>query len=381
VNATRRSAAVVVALALGIVTGCLPQNSYNQDDLQRDVDAIRNSGTVGVQARVTNEDGDVLVATSGVADLDTREPVPINGHYRIGSNTKTFTATVVLQLAGEGELSLDDTVERHLPGVVEGTGNDGSTITIRDLLRHTSGIYDYNNDEDWDPFATIEIFEERRFEHYKPEDLVAVAMHHPPHFPAGTQRSYSNTNYVIAGMIIEAVTGNPWRQEVTDRIIEPLGLEETTVPDEATMPEPHAKGYHQFEQNGPLVDTTMLDPSAGGAGGAIISTPADMTRFFSALLAGDLLTPEMLAEMQDTVPEGDGRYGLGLGWSPLSCGDGYWRHGGAVPGYASWEGFSEDGARGVVLSMNSLHSYGDARRDAGQADAASELIDNALCDP
>jgi D-alanyl-D-alanine carboxypeptidase len=88
----------------------------------------------------------------------------------------------------------------------------------------------------------------------------------------------------------------------------------------------------------------------------------------------------MLAEMQDTVPEGDGRYGLGLGWSPLSCGDGYWRHGGAVPGYASWEGFSEDGARGVVLSMNSLHSYGDTRRDAGQADAASELIDNALCD-
>jgi D-alanyl-D-alanine carboxypeptidase len=380
VNDTRRTAAVAVALALAIVTGCLPWDSYDQEDLQRDVDAIRDSGTVGVQARVTSEDGDVLVATSGVADLDTREPVPVNGHYRIGSNTKTFTATVVLQLAGEGELSLDDTIERHLPGVVEGNDNDGSTIAIRDLLRHTSGIHDYNNDDDWDPFATSEIFQERRFEHYAPEDLVAVAMRHPPEFPAGTQHGYSNTNYLVAGMIIEAVTDNPWGQEVTDRIIEPLGLEGTTVPDGAMMPEPHAKGYHQFEPNGPLVDTTLLDPSAGGAGGAIISTPADMTRFFSALLAGDLLTPEMLAEMQDTVPSGDGRYGLGLGWSPLSCGDGYWRHGGAVPGYASWEGFREDGARGVVLSMNSLHSYGDTRRDAGQADAASELIDNALCD-
>jgi D-alanyl-D-alanine carboxypeptidase len=305
--------------------------------------------------------------------------VPVNGHYRIGSNTKTFTATVVLQLASEGELSLDDTVERHLPGVVEGNGNDGSVITVRDLLRHTSGIYDYNNDEDWDPFATIEIFEERRFEHYEPEDLVAVAMRHPPDFPAGTQRSYSNTNYIIAGMIIEAVTGNSWGQEVTDRIIEPLGLDGTTVPSGATMPDPHAKGYHQFE-HGPLVDTTVLDPSAGGAGGAIISTPRDVTRFFMALLAGDLLTPEMLAEMQDTLPEGDGRYGLGLGWSPLSCGGGYWRHGGAVPGYASWEGFSQDGARGVVLSMNSLHSYGNPRRDADQADTAAELIDNALCD-
>ena len=369
--------ALLATMALGITAAC-SADAYSQDELQRDVEAIRHSGTVGVQAMVTTHGGDHRFATSGVADLDSRNPVPANGHYRIGSNTKTFTATVVLQLVGEGMLSLDDTVERHLPGVVRGSGHDGGAITIRDLLRHTSGIYDYNDDDAWVPFATRETFERRRFQRYEPEELVAVAMRHPPYFPAGTQHRYSNTNYVLAGMVIEAVTGNPWPQEIGDRIIEPLGLDHTTVPTGPRMPEPHARGYHQFEQGGPLVDTTLLDPSAGDAGGAIISTPEDMTRFFSALLGGDLLAPELLTQMQDTLPSADGRYGLGLAWSPLSCGGGYWRHGGAVPGYASAEGFTDDG-RGVVLSLSSLFAFGDEAKDSAQAAAATELIDNALC--
>jgi D-alanyl-D-alanine carboxypeptidase len=372
----RSKVAALAAAALLLATGCAA-DGYDHDDLQRDLDAIRNSGTVGVQARVTGPGDRVLVATSGVGDLDTRRPVPENGHYRIASNTKTFVATVALQLVAEGALSLDDTVEEHLPGVVSGS-HDGSAITVRDLLRHTSGVYDYNDDQDWNPFVSQATFEQRRFDHHEPEELVAVAMRHPANFEPGTQRDYSNTNYVLAGMIIEAVTGDPWEDEVHERIVEPLGLRQTSVPDGPQMPEPHAAGYHQFERGGPLVDATLLDPSAGDAGGAIISTPADMTRFFRALLGGELLPPEQLAQMQDTVPEGDGRYGLGLGWSPLSCGGGYWRHGGAVPGYASAEGFSEDGERGVVLSMSSLHD--DEVRDQEQAEAWVELIDNVLCD-
>ena len=375
-NGTRTAAALVTAVALTIVTGCSTADRYDGDALQRDVDAIRDSGTVGVQAHVTIAD-EVLVATSGLADIETREPVSPGSHYRIGSNTKPFTATVILQLADEGRLSLDDAVAQHLPGVLTGNGHDGRAITIRDLLQHTSGIFDYNDDDVWNPFTSVETFEERRFDHYEPEDLVAVAMRHPPNFAPGTQYDYSNSNYVIAGMIITAVTGGPWRDAVGDRIIGPLGLEHTSIPDGPEMPAPHAKGYHQFERGDPLVDATALDPSAGDAGGAIISTPADMTRFFQALLGGELLAPEQLAEMRDTVPSGDGRYGLGLGWSPLSCGGGYWRHGGAVPGYASAEGFSEDGSRSVVLSMSSLHA--DEARDFGQSDTAAELIDNALC--
>lgn len=365
------AAALVVAVGLGVGAARVAGPGYDQDALQRDLDAIRAAGATGAQARVTTADGRVLVGISGVADTQTREPVPENGHYRIASDTKTFVATVVLQLAGEGRLSLDDTVDKHLPGVVR----DGSTITIRDLLRHTSGIYDYNQDDAWNPFARLETFQERRFRHYEPEELVAVAMRHPPHFKPGTERNYSNTNYVLAGMIVETVTGNPWGKEVNDRIVEPLGLEQTTVADGPQMPDPHAKGYTQFEPGGPLVDTTLLDPSAGDAGGAIISTPKDMTRFFRALLGGELLAPEQLAQMQDTVPEGDGRYGLGLGWSPLSCGGGFWRHGGAVPGYLSFEGFTED--RGAVLSVSSMSL--DEMRDIAQGEASARLIDNALC--
>jgi D-alanyl-D-alanine carboxypeptidase len=143
------------------------------------------------------------------------------------------------------------------------------------------------------------------------------------------------------------------------------------------MPDPHARGYYQFPDGGPLVDVTLLDPSAGDAGGAIISTPEDVTRFLGALLSGELLAPELLAEMKDSVPEGDGRYGLGLGWSPLSCGGGYWRHGGAVPGYLSYEGFSEDGSHGVVLSVSSWRA--DDIANYGQDEASFELIDNVFC--
>lgn len=368
---------LITAVTFLLTTACSNNGNYGQEKLQRDVDAIRNRGAVGVQARVT-WDNEVFVAVSGVANIQTREPVPVNGYYRIASTTKTFVATVVLQLVGEGKLSLDDTVEQYLPGVVSGNGHDGRAITIRDLLQHTSGVYDYNMDELWNPFATWEIFEERRFEHYESESLVAIAMRHPPIFAPGTARSYANTNYVLAGMVIAAVTGNPWGVEVQQRIIEPLGLAHTLVGDGSEMPEPHAKGYYQFPDGGSLVDVTRLDPSAGDAGGAIISTPEDITRFFTALLGGELLAPEQLAAMQETVPEGSGRYGLGLGWSPLSCGGGYWRHGGAIPGYLSYEGFSDDGGRGVVLSVSSWRA--DDVANFAQDEAAFVLIDNVFCD-
>ncbi|GIH98811.1 serine hydrolase domain-containing protein [Planobispora takensis] len=370
------AAPAVVAAAVALAA-CSPGGGYGRDELQRDLNGVRNAGAIGVQALVTAEDGEPIHAVSGVADLETRETVPLDGRFRIASDTKPFVAAVVLQLAGEGRLSLDDAVERHLPGVVRGHGHDGRAITIRHLLGHTSGIYDHSVDPEWNPFATRKTFDERRFDHYEPEELVAVAMRHPPAFAPGTAYAYSNTNYVLAGMIIRKVTGNPWRAEVRDRVIEPLGLTRTTLGEDWRMPSPHARGYHQFEPGGPLVDATLLDPSAGDAGGALISTPRDLTRFFRALLGGGLLAPELLVQMKDTVPEGDGRYGLGLGWSPLSCGGGYWRHGGAVPGYLSAEGFTEDGSRGVVVSVSTFRA--DGPRAFAQEAAVTELIDNALC--
>jgi D-alanyl-D-alanine carboxypeptidase len=381
----------VVAVALLVAAACSPTGGhssatrgYGQADLQGDVDAIRAAGAVGVQARVTTEDGEVLVATSGVADIATGQPVPAGGHYRIASNTKPFTATVVLQLAGEGRLSLDDPVERHLPGVIDSGGHDGGAITIRDLLRHTSGFDDslYQDDGNGvEPWLTPETYRERRFRHYNLDELVAIALRYPPKSEPGTRHDYTNVNYLIAGMIIEQVTGNSWADEVTGRIIKPLGLRDTTVPSGPRMPDPHAKSYYQFIPGGPFVDVTLMDVSLGGPGGAIISTPKDFTRFFRALLGGPaerpLLAPELLAEMRDTVAAGDGRYGLGLAWSWLPCGGGYWRHGGAVPAYLSSEGFTGRGERGVVVSVSSMAA--DPAADLAQQEATTDLIETALC--
>ena len=311
-----------------------------------------------------------------MADLQSREPVPADSYYRIGSTTKTFVATVILQLVDEGKLSLDDSLAQHLPNVIVGNGYDDTAITVRHLLQHTSGIFDYNMDEAWFPFAEQAVFEARQFEQYEPEALVAVALAHRPKFPPGNDRSYANTNYIVAGMLIEAVTGNSWAHEVEQRIIKPLNLQHTLIPVDAHMPFPHAKGYYQFEPNQPLVDVTLLEPSAGGAGGAIVSNPADITRFFFALLGGELLSAQQLEQMKTTLPEMEGRYGLGLGWSPLSCGGGYWRHGGAVPGYLSYEGFSDEGSRGMVLSVSSWRV--DASGVA-QDEAAHSLINNVFC--
>ena len=365
----------IVILSLIVLLVGSGAESYNQEQLQADLDAIVAQGAVGAQARVTIGD-EVFVATSGVADLQSREPVPADGYYRIGSTTKTFVATVILQLVDEGKLSLDDSLAQHLSNVIIGNGYDDTAITVRDLLQHTSGIFDYNMDEVWFPFAEQVVFEARRYEQYEPEELVAVAVAHRPKFPPGDGYSYANTNYIVAGLLIETVTGNNWTSEVERRIIEPLNLQHTFIPDDAQMPSPHAKGYYQFEPNQPLVDVTLLDPSAGGAGGAIVSNSADITRFFSALLGGELLSSQQLQQMKTTIPEMEGRYGLGLGWSPLPCGDGYWRHGGAVPGYLSYEGFSDDGSLGVVLSVSSW------RVDAGgvaQDEAARSLINNVFC--
>ena len=141
---------------------------------------------------------------SGVGDLGTGQPPPADGYVRIGSNTKTFVATVLLQLVGEGRLSLADTVDKWLPGVVRGHGNDGRRITLRQLLQHTSGLPDYVNDVVPDPSAAG--YRHHRWTVHTSEQRVAFAMKHPRSFDPGARWEYSNTNYVVAGMVIKAAT-------------------------------------------------------------------------------------------------------------------------------------------------------------------------------
>lgn len=344
--------------------------------LQRDADAIRGTGLVGVLASAAGPDGR-RSARAGPGSISTGRPVPLDGEFRIGSVTKTFVATVVLQLAGEGRLSLNDTVAHWLPAVVDRNGNDGRRITIRELLQMTSGIYDYVYD--LPVLASAAGFKASRFRTYTPKELVALAMRHRPLFAPGTSALYSNTNYVLLGMIIKRVTGRSWAHEVNARIIRPLGLRHTVTP--GTYPYirgPHADGYSAF--GGPtLINVTALNPSAADAAGSMISTTADLTRFYTALTGGRLLAPAQLAEMETTIAAPGGaegipgaRYGLGLDWFPLPCGGGYFGHAGGIPGYSTWDAVAPRTGRSVVVSMT-----GD--EGTRTQHAINALVDRELC--
>jgi D-alanyl-D-alanine carboxypeptidase len=230
--------------------------------LQRAADDIHALGVPGVLAEAVVGEKHVT-ARSGVADLKSRAPLPIGAHFHIASNTKVFVAVVTLQLVGEGKLALDDTVDKWLPGLVTGSGNDGRRITVRNLLQHSSGLIDYTGDL---PIRSAADWERERLRTYRPEELLAMSMKHEPSWlPApGEQRfAYANINYVLAGMIIEKVTGHNWEQEVRDRIVSPLRLRDTSAPGTSpALPEPYVLSYAKFGLNEPWVDSCARSSAA-----------------------------------------------------------------------------------------------------------------------
>ncbi|MGW5122801.1 serine hydrolase domain-containing protein [Streptomyces sp. NPDC004069] len=341
------------------------------DPLQRQVEAIHDTGAVGVHAEATSPDARDS-AYAGTAAMNARRPMPRDGRFRIGSATKTLTATVVLQLVGEGRMSLDDTVEQWLPGVVRGNGNDGRQITVRQLLQHTSGIPDVG--PQISALTSADGYRTERFHTYTPEELVGLAMRHPPKFSPGTDWSYSNTNYILAAMIIHKVTGQSWAREVEDRIIRPLDLRDTSTP--GVFPSilgPHAQGYAAFDTD-TATDVTELNSSMAVGSGSIISTVHDLNRFYAALLGGRLLAPAQLDEMTTTMPapELGVKYGLGLAEIPLPCGGSYFGHRGELLGYVTWGGATRDGTRTAVVYVT---SYGG--QDTQQA--MLTLMGQELC--
>ncbi|MEV6559691.1 serine hydrolase domain-containing protein [Nocardia sp. NPDC051756] len=373
--------AMAVLVLVVALTGC--RSAPREDALQRDVDAIVAVGVTGVQARVVDGAGDRL-AVAGRSDIAAVEPVSPNGFFRIGSVTKSLVATTVLMLVGEGRLRLDDTVAHWLPDMVRGNGNDGNLISVRQLLQHTSGIHDSLPVTD-----TAEAYYRLRYQARTPEQTVAAAMQHPPDFAPGTSWSYSNVGYVLLGLIIEQVSKRPWYEEVRSRILEPLGLHDTRWPgDSPTLPDPHAKGYQQYELNGPLTDVTeVVDADASGG---YLSTTADIGTFYRNLLGGRLLRPEELALMRTTGPVDHMigqiwpgiRDGLGLFSVPLSCGGVYWMHNGGQFGYITETGVTEEGRRSVVVSMSTALQAGeDFTHSKGfeQERAVTTLVDHALC--
>ncbi|WP_432196342.1 serine hydrolase domain-containing protein [Streptomyces sp. bgisy027] len=302
----------------------------------------QRNGAPGAMARLQDRDT-VHWAAVGVADRKTGRALSNSDRFRIGSITKVFSAVVLLQLAEEKKLTLDAPVDRYLPGLLP-----DKRITVRHVLSHRSGLYDYTNDM----FArTVPGFEAVRKKVFTYRQLVNRSLAKPRTTKPGGAYSYSNTNFVVAGMLIEKLTGRPVATEYRDRIIEPLMLTDTFYVHPGTkIPGRYARGYLTPDTAGAaLVDATEQTASWAQSAGAVISSTRDLNTFLSALLGGRLTSKAQLAQMQRWVPAGTTTaYGLGLRRRDLPCGVSVYGHTGAVQGYYSYAFASKDGKRSLA---------------------------------
>ena len=343
-------AAVCSAMFLCVVAQSAGAADIEAASLQKALDRLVAAGVPGAVLLVRDGNRTVRLA-SGYSVVAGRIPARPDDRFRIGSVTKTFVATVVLQLVGEGKLQLDDTVESVLPGKLR----VGNGITVRQLLQQTSGLHDYLADQRiFRPYLNGNV----RYV-WTPTRLLGIANAHRPNFHPGAKWEYSNTNYLVLGLIVQALTGNTLDVELKQRVFGPAGLQATTFDTQPTIAGRHMHGY--FPLNKQLTDLSVLSPTAGWAAGAIVSTADDVARFYRALLTGRLLRPDLLRQMEATVSMGSAAdaYGLGL-WrtgtmslssKPFACGKA-WGHNGDWIGYNTNAFNSKDGKRQFVLFVN-----------------------------
>ncbi|WP_431925925.1 serine hydrolase domain-containing protein [Amycolatopsis tucumanensis] len=378
-QASRRVA--VTALAVTLLAGAAaPGVAAAQQDrpaLQEAIQGFVDAGFAGMQARVHDQRGE-WVGTAGVRKLGESAKPPANGRFRIGSNTKTFVATVVLQLVAEGKVGLDSPAADHLPQF----GLD-RRITVRMLLQHTSGVFNHTGDY-YDGTvlpglpSTGQEWVDNRFRAYQPEELVRFALSKPALFAPGTDWNYSNTGYTLAALLIEQVTGHSYAEEMQRRILRPLGLRDTVVPGARTgIPGPHAHAYYRYQDAGQwkTVDVTRQNPSLIFGAGDMISTTRDLQTFFSALMTGKLLPAPLLAEMRTPHPKSG--YGLGLYVEQTTCGVPVLRHNGSTIGYGALMYGTPDGSKTLTASI----TLGDADVDVAveYPKALDKLLGEVFC--
>ncbi|MFI0715947.1 serine hydrolase domain-containing protein [Streptomyces inhibens] len=343
--------------------------------LQKALDGIVAEGVPGAIAEV-REGERVWRVGSGVADLRGGRQAEAGDRFRAGSVTKTFVATVVLQLVDEGRIGLDDPIGRHLPGLVP-DGDDGTPVTVRQLLHHTSGIPNYTDvlRRGHDPIRRLQ------HSHYTARELVGIALKEPRLFNPGQpgKWSYSNTNYVLLAMLIEKTTGRTLDYEIDRRIVRPLHLTGTTVPTTSHLSGHHLHGYERLPGENAPADFTDFSPTAFWGPGNIVSTTADLNRFYRALSGGKLLPSHLWEEMRtfrSTDRGSDRMYGLGLESRAAYCpGEKpIWGHTGSVPGYGTFSFTSADGRRQITLAVNTSLTMPEKANDA-----ALKVFGAALC--
>jgi D-alanyl-D-alanine carboxypeptidase len=367
-------AAVVALVALALAgpsASATPRTAPSRtSELQRALDQVVAAGVPGAVVLARQGNHTTLLA-SGYGNLKQKTLLRTSDRFRVGSITKTFVATVVLQLVSEGKLGLDDTVEQRLPGVIP----NGKAITVRQLLNMTSGLYDYLNDGD----TTVDdkLLAGELTYRWSPVELIAIANKHEPRFPPGSAWEYCSTCYVLLGLIVEKTTGHKLGAELKQRIFVPAGLNATSFDTEPKISGQHAHGYELLGKP-PLADVSVLSPSHGWAAGALVSNASDLARFYRALYRGQLVSPALVKQMQTTVPMAprltSSGYGLGLFKLPMRCGTAF-GHPGAIPGFLADAWSSKDGSREAVLLVN----IGEHSRTAKASAALRHVLETAYC--
>ncbi|MFF4911043.1 serine hydrolase domain-containing protein [Streptomyces sp. NPDC001260] len=326
---------------------------------QAAIEAAVAAGIPGVTAEARDADG-IWKSAVGVGDRQTGAARAKNDRFRIGSLTDSFVATVLLQMEAEKKIDLDASVEHYLPGVVTGNGNDGSTITVRQLLNHTSGLFDYLADVPYyETYTTGDSFFQHRYDTLTPQQRLKVAFAQPPLFQPGARHSFSHTNDILAALIVEKVGGTSYESQVRKRIIEPLALKATSNPGTgATVPRPSSRGYSKLyyaTQPDRIDDVTEFNASQLWGDGDMISSAADLNRFYKALMGGKLLPAKQLTELKTTVVNPDlpiSSYGLGIEKLALPCGTTIWYHDGGSLGSLTLAAFSENGRHELTFNYN-----------------------------
>ena len=346
-------------------------------DVKATIQTLVDNGYPGALAAKTDKDGNTVGATAGKGNLATGEAPPLDGEVRIGSNTKTFVAVVIMKMVEEGKVKLDEPIETYLPGLIKGQGVDGKKITVRQLLQHTSGLPET-------ALGFPDVFASRN-NYYQPRDILDEALTKAAQFAPGAKFTYTNTNYIVLGLLAERVAKRPIAEQIETKIVKPLGLKHTYMPKdgEKALRGKHPRGYHTRDNKpGKLVDITDYDTSMAWTAGAMVSTPSELNKFMQSIFDGSLLNQASISEMKKSVPMGDDGnvYGLGLIGHKLSCGVA-WGHGGTFPGYQTDNAVGPDGTAAVIATtaIPSANAKDTAAGKAGEKLLGLQALDRAVC--
>ncbi|MCX5377583.1 serine hydrolase [Streptomyces sp. NBC_00091] len=321
---------------------------------------LKEARVPGVTVALSAPGKGEYVRSFGVADKATGAPMRTDMNMRIGSVTKTFTVTALLQLVDAGKAGLDDPIGKYVAGVP-----NGDRITLRELAGMRSGLFNYSEDEGF--FKALTGDPRRPF---TPQELLGYSFRHPVRFEPNAKFEYCNTNLILLGLVVEKVSGTPLDRYVNDRVVKPAGLRHTLFPADARFPSPHAQGYTDQTASGKTEDAADWNPSWGWAAGAMISDLDDLRSWARTLATGTLLTPATQAQRLKVVPALPGAgYGLGIfdvqGWIG---------HNGSLPGYGALVVYLPQSQATLVLLLNTDIGYEGSEPSTVFGEAITRIV-------